>query len=210
MEKWDEIRNWRREQRTLMLARRLAVPRGEKRLFRSLLAALISEQVRELSAARIGFYWPIKGEIDLRHLVQDFLTDGAEVALPVVVEKNKPLEFWPWHPGMKLRRGIWDIPVPTERTPVRPTALLVPLLGFDEEGYRLGYGGGYYDRTLAAMTPIPLTIGVGHEFGRLNTIHPQPHDIPMDAIVTEAGFSWFRYRGAAVDQAREPAVAMSR
>jgi 5-formyltetrahydrofolate cyclo-ligase len=65
----------------------------------------------------------------------------------------------------------------------------VPLVGFDPEGYRLGYGGGYYDRTLAAMSPKPLTIGVGYELGRLETIHPQPHDIPMDVLVTDSGFA---------------------
>jgi len=75
--------------------------------------------------------------------------------------------------------------VPAEGDPVSPTALLVPLVGFDEMGYRLGYGGGYYDRTLASFPARPLAIGVGYEFAHLETIHPQPHDIPMSAIVTE-------------------------
>ena len=70
-----------------------------------------------------------------------------------------------------------------------PTILIVPLLGFDDAGFRLGYGGGYYDRTLAAMQPRPFTVGVGYELGRLPTIYPQPHDIPMDVIVTEAGMT---------------------
>jgi 5-formyltetrahydrofolate cyclo-ligase len=83
-----------------------------------------------------------------------------------------------------MARGIWNIPIPRERNSVRPTALLVPLVGFDAAGYRLGYGGGYYDRPLATLVPKPLTIGVGYELGRLETIYPQPHDIPMDAIVT--------------------------
>src|SRR3546814_7461577 len=74
---------------------------------------------------------------------------GAEAALPVVVEKGQPLECWAWRPRMKLGRGIWNIPIPDKRDVVRPTALLVPLVGFDAAGYRLGYGGGYYDRTLA-------------------------------------------------------------
>ena len=87
--------------------------------------------------------------------------------------------------------------MPADGRVVTPTVLLVPLLGFDEAGYRLGYGGGYYDRTLAAMTPRPLTIGVGYEVGRLKTIRPQPHDIPMDAIATETGFTWFERRGEA-------------
>src|ERR671925_309016 len=78
-----------------------------------------------------------------------------------------------------------------ERRVVRPTAFLVPLVGFDSDGYRLGYGGGYYDRTLSAVDPRPLTVGIGYEIGRLETIHPQPHDIPTDAIVTEAGVGRF-------------------
>jgi 5-formyltetrahydrofolate cyclo-ligase len=72
--------------------------------------------------------------------------------------------------------------------------LLVPLVGFDGRGYRLGYGGGFYDRTLTALSPKPLAIGVGYELGRLATIHPQPHDVPMNALVTEAGVVHFRDR----------------
>jgi hypothetical protein len=97
---------------------------------------------------------------------------------------------------MTLDRGIWNIPIPDKREVVQPTALIVPLIGFDEAGYRLGYGGGYYDRTLAVMNPRPFTVGVGFELGRLRTIHPQPHDIPLDVIITEAGVSRFRDRGA--------------
>jgi 5-formyltetrahydrofolate cyclo-ligase len=195
MENWEEIRKWRSSTRAEMLVARMAVPRSEKPRIRSVLCDLIWEQFPELRHGCIGFYWPFKGEIDLRHLVRDLLAVGAEAALPVVVEKRQPLEFWSWRPRMKLARGIWNIPVPIEPNAVRPTALLVPLLGFDAAGYRLGYGGGYYDRTLATMNPKPLTIGVGYELGRLKTIYPQPHDIPLDAIVTEAGSARFRYRG---------------
>ncbi len=210
MESWDEIREWRRATRAELLARRLAVPRGEKQRVRSLLCDLIGEHFPELRHARIGFYWPFKGEIDLRHLVQDFLAFGAEAALPVVVEKQQPLEFWTWQPRMKLGRGIWNIPVPAERNQVQPTALLVPLLGFDAAGYRLGYGGGYYDRTLATLNPKPLTIGVGYEFGRLETIYPQPHDIPLDAIVTEAGCARFRRHDAPLGAAGRSDEASNR
>ena len=80
-----------------------------------------------------------------------------------------------------------NIPAPADGPSVTPDVLLVPLVGFDAGGYRLGYGGGYYDRSLAARTPRPLAIGIGFEISRLATIHPQPHDIPMDAIVTERG-----------------------
>ena len=195
MQTWEDIRAWRRAMRAELVARRLRVPRGEKERIRARVRELIREQFPELPCACIGFYWPFKGEIDLRHLVRDLLAVGAEAALPVVVERRQPLAFWAWRPRMKLERSVWNIPVPAAPNAVRPTALLVPLLGFDGAGYRLGYGGGYYDRTLATMNPAPLTIGVGYELGRLETIHPQPHDIPLDAIVTEAGCARFRYRG---------------
>ena len=195
METWEEIRAWRRATRADLLAKRLAVRRAERYRIRSVLHERISEQFSELRLATIGFYWPFKSEIDLNDLVQEFLTHDAAAALPVVVQKQQPLEFWRWRPHMRLGRGLWNIPVPTERDVVEPTAILVPLLGFDAAGYRLGYGGGYYDRTLATMKSKPLTIGVGYERGRLETIYPQSHDIPLDAIVTEAGSALFRYRG---------------
>jgi len=188
---WDEIRRWRKEQRARLIARRQAIPQNQRRRWQPLILDLVEQQFPALSNALLGFYWPFRGEIGLHPLVRRLVERGARAALPVVVEKGQPLEFWAWQPGMRLRRGVWDIPIPVERQVVRPIALLVPLVGFDCRGYRLGYGGGFYDRTLAAMDPKPLTIGVGLELGRLETIHPQPHDIPMDAIVTEAGVARF-------------------
>jgi 5-formyltetrahydrofolate cyclo-ligase len=151
MQTREDIRAWRRATRAELLARRLRVPRNEKEHTRAAVREFIWEQFPELRHASIGFYWPFKGEIDLRHLVRDFLAVGAQAALPVVVERRQPLEFWAWRPRMKLERGMWNIPVPAAPNVVSPTALLVPLLGFDAAGYRLGYGGGYYDRTLATM-----------------------------------------------------------
>jgi len=105
----------------------------------------------------------------------------------VVVERSAPVEFWRWQPGAAMTKGIWDIPIPKERAVVMPDAVLVPLVGFDPCGFRLGYGGGYFDRTLAAARPRPYTIGLGYEDSVLPTIFPQPHDIPMDLIVTDRG-----------------------
>ncbi len=107
------------------------------------------------------------------------------MALPVIVKKSAPVEFWSWHPGMPMQKGIWDIPTPREREVLTPDALLVPLVGFDDRGFRLGYGGGYFDRTLAAASRRPFAIGVGYEDSRLETIYPQAHDIAMNLIVTE-------------------------
>ncbi|MGH6741178.1 MAG: 5-formyltetrahydrofolate cyclo-ligase, partial [Bradyrhizobium sp.] len=82
---------------------------------------------------------------------------------------------------------VYDIPYPASGEPVKPSILLIPVVGFDEAGYRLGYGGGFYDRTIATYTEKPLCVGNGFELGRLATIYPLPHDIPMDYVVTERG-----------------------
>jgi 5-formyltetrahydrofolate cyclo-ligase len=184
---WDEVKRWRKEQRACLIARRQAIPQNERRRLQPVITGLVAQHFPQLASALVGFYWPFQGEIGLHRSVRRLVEQGARAALPVVVEKRQPLEFWAWRPGAPLERGVWDIPVPALRQVVQPTALLVPLVGFDGDGYRLGHGGGYYDRTLPTMCPKPLTIGVGFELGRLGTIHPQPHDIPMDAIVTEAG-----------------------
>jgi 5-formyltetrahydrofolate cyclo-ligase len=139
----------------------------------------------DLSAyATIGIYWPVRGEIDVRDLALAHLRAGGRVGLPVVVQEQAPVEFWSWTEGTAMRHGIWNIPIPQERTVLEPELLLVPLVGFDAGGYRLGYGGGYYDRTLAAARRRPDCIGLGYADSRLDTIYPQPHDIPMDRIVT--------------------------
>lgn len=187
---WDEVRPWRREQRAKLIAYRSGLAREQRDAVRDRVVPLL-RQVPGLTEATIGFYFPFKGEIDLRPLLRELVAGGAKAALPAVVEKAKPVEFRAWYPGVTMERGVWDIPVPAPGNPVRPTLLFVPLVGFDAAGYRLGHGGGYYDRTLAVLSPKPLCIGVGYEATRLDTIHPQPHDIPMDAIATEAGLTWF-------------------
>jgi 5-formyltetrahydrofolate cyclo-ligase len=193
---WEEIRAWRRERRAALIAKRQAMPQHERERLQPLIIGPLAQHFPELMRGIIGFYWPFRGEIGLHHLIRQLIDAGASAALPAVVDKRGPLEFRAWRPGAPLERGVWDIPVPAERKLVRPTVLLAPLVGFDEEGYRLGYGGGYYDRTLAAMDPRPKAIGVGYELGRLRTIHPRPHDVPLDAIVTEAGVQRFE-RGPA-------------
>jgi 5-formyltetrahydrofolate cyclo-ligase len=196
---WDEVRAWRRETRARLIERRVGVERAQRDEIRDQVATSVRSGVPGLARSCIGFYWPFKGEVDLRPLMRALLAEGATAALPAVSEKARPMEFRPWAPGSAMVPGIWNIPVPPPGEIARPQILLVALLGFDEAGYRLGYGGGYYDRTLAAMPTRPLTVGVGSELGRLDTIHPQPHDIPMDAVATESGLTWF-------DRAR-PALA---
>ena len=135
----------------------------------------------------IAGYWPIQGEVDVLPYLRGVLVAGGQVALPVAARPAAPLTFRVWIPGAPMAAGLWDIPYPAEGAVVTPSALLIPLVGFDAAGHRLGNGGGYYDRTLAALSPHPLAIGVGFELGRLATISPASHDQPMDVIVTEAG-----------------------
>jgi 5-formyltetrahydrofolate cyclo-ligase len=185
VEDWDEVRRWRKARRAELTAERLAVSRDERARWDGAVTALVEQALPAPERLRIGFYWPFKGEYDPRPLARSLRDRGARLCLPVVVERARPLAFREWWPGMRMAPGVWDIPVPAEGEWVLPEVLLAPLLGFDGAGYRLGNGGGYYDRTLAAMPTKPLAIGIGYELLRLETIHPQPHDVPMDLIVTE-------------------------
>lgn len=184
MENWSDIRAWRKAERARLIAERMALRVGTRARHN----VAITEALENLLSPGmlIGFYWPIRGEYDARKLIAALIDRGARAAMPVVVQKRAPLVFRAWHPGSRMENGFWNIPVPAEGDPIIPTTLLVPLVGFDELGYRLGYGGGYYDRTLATLPVEPLAIGVGYELSHLGTIYPQPHDIPMTAIVTES------------------------
>ena len=141
MDDWEEIRAWRRLTRMDLLEARLALSSDEKVKAGPRIRNFIVEHFPDLRHACIGFYWPFKGEIDLRPLVTYLIGLGAEAALPVVVEKRQPLEFRHWKPGIKMGRGIWNIPIPYEQKTVRPTALLVPLLGFDSGRLSIGLWG---------------------------------------------------------------------
>ncbi len=183
----DDLTAWRRVQRTELLARRMAVPAHQHREWNDTITACLLQSFPTLRGSVVGFYWPFKGEFDPRFTIRRLREAGARVALPVVLQKNAPLQFREWWPGAPMSKGVFDLPVPDGTEIVQPGALLIPPVGFDSQGYRLGYGGGYFDRTLAAMSPQPLKIGVGFELSRMATIRPQPHDIAMDCIVTEAG-----------------------
>ncbi|MFO7286176.1 MAG: 5-formyltetrahydrofolate cyclo-ligase [Gammaproteobacteria bacterium] len=188
MQSWEDIKRWRKAERARLLEQRRALPLAERERLGTAIAEKLAA-LPELSGApcRVGFYWPIRGEPDMRPFVRSLLEKGFEAALPVVVERNAPIEFYRWTAETKLtRQEVWGIPIPAVRDVVVPDVLLVPLVGFDDAAYRLGYGGGYYDRTLATFVRKPRAIGLGYELARLETIYPQPHDIPMDIIVTES------------------------
>ena len=181
-----ELRLWRRSERQRLLALRTAVPPAQRRQWGQAIGARLCGLLSEQPAIILGVYWPFQGEYDPRPLVDWLMAQGSAVALPAVIDKKGPLEYRTWRPGEPLVDGVWNIPVPEKRDLVIPHTVLAPVVGFDRQCYRLGYGGGYFDRTLAASSPPPRAIGVGFELSQIETIYPQPFDIPMDVIVTEA------------------------
>jgi len=182
---WEEIRQWRKLVRNELLERRTTLSVEALRAFSERACAQLLRAVDLRKYKVLGFCWPIRGEFDVRGIAKQHLANGGQVALPVIVQKSAPVEFWSWSPGMPMQKGIWDIPTPKERNVLTLDAVLVPLVGFDKSGFRLGYGGGYFDRTLAAVARRPFAIGLGYEESSLQTIYPQPHDIPMDLIATD-------------------------
>lgn len=181
---WSEVRPWRVAMRKALIGRRLALDGAVRRAEGERAKRRLIDSVELRRFATLGVYWPVRGEIDVRDLAVSHLTQGGRVALPVVVTQSAPVEFWSWRPDMPMSRGIWNIPIPAQREVVMPDALIVPLVGFDPQRFRLGYGGGYYDRTIAAAARRPWCVGLGYAAARLDSIFPQPHDMAMDLIVT--------------------------
>lgn len=193
-----DLLEWRRRKRKELIARREGLPAHIRRRSSMLISSLLKRGFRALEAMTIGFCWPYRGEVDTRFAVRHFREKGARSALPVVVGKGRPLEFRLWWPGAPVTAGVFGLPTPQGTATVRPDAILMPPVAFDRQGYRLGYGGGFFDRTLAEHHPQPLKIGVAHECSRIETIFPQAHDVPMDFVVTEAGVHYATPSGLAL------------
>ncbi len=160
-------------------------PAAEEALSRRLLDALKLHE-----PACVGFYWPLPGEFDARAAIAIWLALGAhrQASLPVVRNRGEALQFHAWAPDTPMKIGHHRIPEPATEVIVTPDLLFVPCVGFDAAGYRLGYGGGYYDRTLATWPGAtrPVTVGVAYEACRTDVLQREAHDIPLDLIVTEA------------------------
>jgi 5,10-methenyltetrahydrofolate synthetase len=182
-----ELKRWRKAERERLIAARMAVPGAVLEDWRLRMDRTLERSFPGLARCRLAFCWPIKGEYDARHLARTLRTLGSLTALPVVVAPKTPLAFREWHPGVRLVNGPLDIPYPADSPEIVPDVVLLPMNGWDRMGYRLGYGAGFFDRTLAAAEKKPVVIGVTYELARLETIHPQPWDIPVDYVVTEAG-----------------------
>jgi 5-formyltetrahydrofolate cyclo-ligase len=168
----------------------------------------------------IGAYWPIKGEFDplpaLYRWQEDATLGGVtgsndddveeipaqlatesmanrsprKIGLPVVNKLHKTLVFHAWYPGCPMEEDAYGIPKPKDTEVIVPSLLFVPCVGYGPGGYRLGYGGGFYDRTLATLQPRPVTVGLGYAQGWLPDMEPEPHDIALDVILNDRGVVW--------------------
>jgi 5-formyltetrahydrofolate cyclo-ligase len=184
---WADVARWRKAERARLIEARLAISADARAAMATRIAAGLDTAIGDVSGKTVSLYWPFRGEPDLRAWMASVIGRGGRTALPVVIEKARPLVFRAYAPGDRLEKGVWNIPIPADGEAVLPDVVIAPLVGVDPQKYRLGYGGGFFDRTLAAMPRKPEVIGVGYEMQRIATIYPQLHDIPMDRIVTELG-----------------------
>jgi len=147
--------------------------------------------------ASIGAYWPIKGEFDPLPALYRWSEGGPDgatrrIGLPVADRETGQLRFHIWYPGCPTELDAYDIPKPKDTEEFAPEILVVPCLGFGPGGVRLGYGGGFFDRTLASLNPRPVTVGVSFTHGFLPLLRSSPQDLPLDAMLTEDGVMFHR------------------
>ena len=146
----SSLKSWRKAQRERLIAERLAIPDATLEAWRERMDGFLERSFPGLAGRRVAFCWPIKKEYDARHYARTLRERGSLTALPVVVAPRSPLAFREWHPGVRLAKGALDIPYPVDSAQIVPEAVLLPMNGWDPQGYRLGYGAGFFDRTLAA------------------------------------------------------------
>ena len=185
MDEPHDLTAWRKDERARLIDARMAIPAGEREERTSRISAQLEELIGDPAGLVVSAYWPFRGEPDLKPLLKRLRERGATTALPVVVRKAQPLIFRAWRSGDKLERGVWNIPFPADGPEVVPDVAIAPVVGFDRRCYRLGYGGGFFDRTMASLPRKPRFFGVGYVEQEIATIFPQPHDIAMQAVVTE-------------------------
>lgn len=179
-----------------LLALRNALPDRQHRS--ELLQQVMRVWLLQREDTVIGAYWPIKGEFDPLPALHRWKEDGElldqpqprRIALPVINKAHKTMTFHIWYPGCEMEEDAYGIPKPKDTEMVSPTLLFVPCVGYSAGGYRLGYGGGFYDRTLASLQPKPFTVGLGFTQGFVDDLEPEPHDIPLNAILNDHGVVW--------------------
>ena len=172
--------------RRAKIAEREALPIAERLSAEQAIIGHLGILLARRRPRTLAFCMPVRGEVDCLPLVRHLLDAGWSACQPIVVETGAPMSFRPWTPSTIMARDRHGIPIPATGNPVQPEIVLLPLVAFDAAGFRLGYGGGYFDRTLATL-PALMAIGVGFELCHVSSTLPGHHDLPLDAIVTETG-----------------------
>ncbi len=187
-----EAAKGKKAQRTVL---RLARNRVGKREREEAARAVVPLFCAASRAQRVGLYYPVRGEFDCLPLLTVLAGQGVQTALPVVTGRGQGLEFRAWRPGDELQPGDYKIPAPGNKSlSIVPQVLIVPLLGYDASGARLGYGGGYYDRTLQDLrlrNGAFEAVGLAYDFQKLDKVAVEAHDQKLDAILTPAGYHRF-------------------
>jgi 5-formyltetrahydrofolate cyclo-ligase len=170
--------------RKSLIAARLAIPVEQRERCNAAIGERLLAWLSAQSHRTIGVYWPIQGEPDLRPIYGALAKGGAKLALPLVSERNAPLKFSAWLPGDALMKDACGVPVPAVQSAlVSPDLVLVPCVGFNRALFRIGYGAGYYDRTLAEA-PRVQSVGIAYD-AALTNFEPAAHDVPLDLVFTE-------------------------
>jgi 5-formyltetrahydrofolate cyclo-ligase len=157
-----------------------------------LIQSHLSEWFDQRPPGSFSFCAAIRGEFDAEPLAKHLISVGWRASMAVAVQPAAPLTFRHWAPGVIMQKDRYGIPVPQTEEVANPTVLLIPVVAFDDTGYRLGYGGGFFDRTLAALAEAgqeSIAVGIGFALARVNSVVHQPHDQRMDFVVTETGIS---------------------
>ena len=182
------------ELRQAALAKRDALPAAERAAAAEAIAGRVFPILIPAGAVVSG-YSPMKSELSPAPLMRKLTDVGAQLALPVVQGRGQPLVMRAWTFGAPLSPGVWGIREPTADAPeVFPDIMLVPLAAFDRQGHRIGYGAGYYDMTIARIRAMKPVIAIGLAFAAQETdkIPAEPHDAPLDLVLTEREIIDFR------------------
>lgn len=189
MPQFPDIAVLKKRIRDVAITRRMAMPEAARQVADGQIAARLDDLLATLEIGRLAFCWPHRAEPDLRDWVADWLQRDPchTAALPVVVAPKRPMGFRRWTPHSDMVADRYGIPHPADGPPLHPELVLLPVNAFDRRGYRIGYGGGYFDRTLAALDPPALVAGIAYHDAEVPSALPQPHDVPMQWVVTDRG-----------------------
>jgi len=187
----QDVAALRRDLRRRSLQARESLSAAEHALLSARIEHHLAAELQTQTPGRLAFCWPFRAEFDARPLVTRLLAQGWSACLPVVGDDVGPMHFRAWTPATEMRADRHGIQTPVRGEEVVPDLILLPFNATDACGYRLGYGAGYFDRTLAVMQPRPMVVGVGFSVGLVASVYPQAHDIPVNRRVTDSGICHF-------------------